>query len=203
MDIDKIRNIAFKTMGRRKAHLSREKGYIFYHCERVAKLALQLRESLFTDEISKDGIIYVGALFHDVTKGIEPHHLTGAQLIRTLLVNECTQQELDEISEVIQLHNSRNRSELPVHIKIVQDADVLDHFGSLEIWLKFMYSAHQEESVFDAIRHWNSEEHKEYIQNTRQSLNFELSKEIFDKKIDFQTYFSNHFQKECNGNIIT
>lgn len=202
MNIDKIKDIAFESMSRRKAHLTREKGFIYYHCERVAKLSINLRESLFPAEDSKDEIIYVGALFHDVTKGIEPHNRTGAQLIKTILIDECTPQELNEISEIIELHNSRNRAELPFHIKIVQDADILDHFGSLEIWLKFMYSAHKEENVFDAIRLWNSSEHTKYKIETRQRLNFELSKEIYDKRIEFQRYFQKRFELECNGSIF-
>lgn len=84
MDIEKINDIAFKTMSKRKSHLKREKGFIYYHCQRVAKVSLNLRKSLFPDKELKDKIIYVGALFHDVTKGIEPHNKTGAHMIRTL-----------------------------------------------------------------------------------------------------------------------
>lgn len=202
MELNKINEIAYKSMGKRKSHLSREKGFIFYHCERVAKLSLNLRNSLFPEDNSKDDVIYVGALFHDVTKGIEPHNVTGAHLIHNLVKEHCTIQELEEISNIIQLHNQRNRYDLPYHVKIVQDADILDHFGSLEIWLKFMYSARNEENVFDAIKLWESEEHKQYIQKTRSALNYELSKEIFDQKIEFEKQFQNRFLLECNGEIF-
>lgn len=144
MDIEKINDIAFKTMSKRKSHLKREKGFIYYHCQRVAKVSLNLRKSLFPDKELKDKIIYVGALFHDVTKGIKPHNKTGAHMIRTLLQEECNEQEINDISEIIELHNSRNMEEHTYPVKIVQDADILDHFGSLEIWLKFIYSAHTE-----------------------------------------------------------
>lgn len=89
-------------MGRRKAHLQREKGFIFYHCERVAKLSINLRNTLFPMDNLMDEIIYVGALFHDVTKGIEPHNKTGALLIKSLLKEECSEQELKEVSEIIE-----------------------------------------------------------------------------------------------------
>lgn len=91
---------------------------------------------------------------HDVAKGIEPHSKTGAHLIKALLEEECSPNDLDLISSIIEYHNKRNQDSLPFHIKIVQDADVLDHFGSLEIWLKFLYSGHTEENVFDAIQLW-------------------------------------------------
>lgn len=201
MDIEKINDIAFKTMSKRKSHLKREKGFIYYHCQRVAKVSLNLRKSLFPDKELKDKIIYVGALFHDVTKGIEPHNKTGAHMIRTLLQEECNEQEINDISEIIELHNSRNMEEHTYPVKIVQDADILDHFGSLEIWLKFIYSAHTEESVFDAIRLWDSKEHKNYLQESRNALNYDLSKELFDKKIMFEMDFQKRFKMECDGAI--
>ncbi|TCZ79287.1 hypothetical protein E0485_05310 [Paenibacillus albiflavus] len=80
MNIQTINEIALKTMSKRKSHLRRERGFIYYHGERVGKIALKLRENLFPDQASMDDIIYVGSLFHDVTKGIEPHNITGAHL---------------------------------------------------------------------------------------------------------------------------
>ncbi|TCZ79286.1 hypothetical protein E0485_05305 [Paenibacillus albiflavus] len=84
----------------------------------------------------------------------------------------------------------------------MQDADVLDHFGSLEIWLKFQVSAHREENVFDAINLWESDETAEYIQNNRNVLNYELSKAIFDRKISFQKQYQERFALECKGEIF-
>lgn len=80
--------------------MNRERGFIYYHCERVAKISIHLRKELFPDDSSLDDRIYVGALFHDVAKGIEPHHQTGSALIRTLLQEECTGEELDDIAEL-------------------------------------------------------------------------------------------------------
>ncbi|GIP34709.1 HD domain-containing protein [Paenibacillus sp. J2TS4] len=202
MDIEKIKEVAMKTMSRRKSHLQRERGFIFYHGQRVANMAIHLRKSLFPEDSSKDDIIYVGALFHDVAKGIEPHGKMGAQLIPHLLNEYCTAQELEQISEVVALHNARQREGQPFYVKLVQDADVLDHFGSLEIWLKFMYSAHTEENVFDAVALWDSKEHQEYIENSRALLNYDLSQKIYDDRIEFERTFQERFALECNGEIF-
>lgn len=78
----------------------------------------------------------------------------------------------------------------------------MDHFGSLDIWLKFMYSSHKEENVFDAISFWNGSDYMDYINTSRNLLNFELSKEIFDKKIKFEREFQKQFELECNGNVL-
>ncbi|MGZ9583691.1 HD domain-containing protein [Paenibacillus marinisediminis] len=201
MNIQLIQEVAFKTMSKRKSHLQRERGFIYYHGERVAKIALRLRNAIFPEQDSMDDIIYMGALFHDVTKGIEPHNQTGAYLIPSLLKEYCTGQELTQVSEIIEFHNCRQQENQPFYVKIVQDADVIDHFGSLQMWLKFMYSAHTEENVFDAIRLWESAEHAQYIKNNRNVLNYDLSKEIYDKKIEFERAYQERFTLECNGEI--
>jgi uncharacterized protein len=105
LNIDKIHEIAFKAMAKRKSHLKREKGFIYYHGQRVAKIALNLRKELFPDETSMDDAIYVAALFHDVAKGIEPHHATGAQLVRSLLKDECTAEKIEVMFTIIANHN--------------------------------------------------------------------------------------------------
>jgi len=201
VNIERINEIALKTMSKRKSHLQREKGFIYYHCQRVAKISIKLRGELFPDQTSMDEIIYVGALFHDVTKGIEPHNETGAHLVKSLLRDEWTSEELLKISDIIVHHNTRKQHELPFYIKIVQDADILDHFGSMEIWLKIMYSAHADESVFDALRLWESEEHMKYLANSRIALNYDKSKDIFDRKTQFEKQFQDRFKLECNGEI--
>ncbi|PLT29954.1 HD domain-containing protein [Peribacillus deserti] len=74
--------------------------------------------------------MYCGALLHDLTKGIEPHNETGADLVKSLLQPYCPEEEIYPISEIVRLHNKRGNSDFPIHIKIIQDADVLDHFSS-------------------------------------------------------------------------
>lgn len=201
MDLQKVEQIALKTMSRRKSHLQRERGFIYYHCSRVASMSLQLRKRLFPERTGHDDCIYAGALFHDVTKGIEPHHETGAHMVRQLLKEACSESELELVSEIVFLHNRRKVEDQPYYAKIVQDADILDHFGSLNIWLKFQYSAAQEENVFDAIQLWESDEHKHYIEESRDALNFELSRQLFDQKIEFEKRFQTRFTLECNGEI--
>jgi len=201
MDRERLTELAFKTMGKRKSHLQREKGYIFYHCERVAKIALHLREALFPADASSDDVIFAGALFHDVTKGIEPHAATGAHLVQQLLQGYVSEREIQDVSEIIRLHNTRLREDQPFYVRVVQDADILDHFGSQEVWLKFLYGAHKDESVFDAVRLWESEEHENYVDKSRKSLNFELSRQIFDKKLQFHRRFAQRFKAESSGEI--
>ncbi|WNS45291.1 HD domain-containing protein [Paenibacillus sp. MMS20-IR301] len=201
MNRDTINEIAKNTMSYRKSHLHREKGFIYYHCQRVANISLSLRRELFPDEDSMDDIIYAAAMLHDVTKGIEPHQETGAVLVKSLLKDECSPEQLEFISDIIALHNVRNHEELPFYIKLVQDADMLDHFGSMNIWTKFLGSAHSEESVWETLRFWDSGEHKQFLVKARSQLNYSRSKDIFDQKLKFEQQFHERFKLECNGEV--
>lgn len=102
MNLDRISEIALNTMSQRKSHLQRETGFVYYHCQRVAKIALSLRKELFPDEGTMDDIMYVASIFHDVTKGIEPHQETGSVLVKSLLKDECSRSSWN--SYLILLH---------------------------------------------------------------------------------------------------
>lgn len=202
MYIDKMTEIAYKAMGDRKTQLEREQGFIFYHCERVAKLSLNLRQKIIINDNSMDDIIYVGALFHDVAKGIEPHNEVGACLVKDLLKEQCTAEELVQISEIVKKHDMKKAvEEFPSHIKIVQDADKLDHMGSIQVWLRFLVGAHSEESISDSVDFWQGKYFNDYVKSTREKLNFDLTKSIFDEKVQFLNGFIERLKVEMNGGL--
>lgn len=201
MNLHKINEIALETMSKRKSHIRRERGFIYYHGQRVAKISINLRKKLYPEDSSMDDLIYVASLFHDVTKGIEPHHETGAHMVKLLLKDECSTEQLDIISNIILHHNNRGSDDLPHYIKIVQDADIIDHFGTAEVWLKFFHSAHTEESVLDALRYWESEDYSTYVKQSRAALNYDLSKKIFDRRVEFEQQFIDRFKSEVHGDL--
>lgn len=202
MDRDKLLKIAYNTMECRKAHLSREKGFIFYHGERTANLALNLRKKIFPDELSKDDIIYAAALFHDIGKGIGHHNETGEVLAREFLENEMVKEDLEAVCKIIKFHNKRKLSDdYSMEIRLVQDADLLDHLGTIEVWLNFFYYASQGGSVKDSVEYWTSQKFNEDRKIQRELLNYNLSKHIFDEKIKFEDDFIKRFSKEANGDI--
>lgn len=201
MNRDVVDEIAQKSMGWRKAHLSREQGYIYRHGRRVARLSLHLRRRLFPDRLGMDDRLYAGALFHDLAKGIEPHAETGAMLAESLLREACTPEELETIAAIIRGHNDRGRDELPFYVKIVQDADILDHFGTQEIWLNFVHQAYDEKGPEEAVSYWKSKEYAEYAARSRTKLNYELSKQIFDEKDEFHRAFARRFESDQDGGL--
>lgn len=187
-------------MGKRKIHTKREKGYLYYHGKRVASLALNLRQTIFPEHPFKDEIIYAAGLFHDVGKGIMSHNETGAVLVKEILKEECSLDELEEISEIVLMHNQRGGlDELSFPIKIVQDADALDHLGIMEVWGRFIKSAFDDEPMEKVLEFWSDSGYDKYIKKYRSEFNYQLSKQIYVDKIEFHEEFVERFAMEVRG----
>jgi uncharacterized protein len=188
MDLEKITHIAFDNMAHRKAHPSREKGFIFYHGHRMAKMAMGLCEKLGYDGDRE--VIYVAALFHDIAKGLNPHNEMGAYITRELLKDECPEHRLNQICAIIHNHVDKGR---PDHYddpaKIVQDVDVLDHVGALEPWMAVFWAANHNETI-DYVLRFERSERETHIARMRHKLNYVISKTIFDERRTIETdYF--------------
>ena len=204
MDFERLEALAFQAMGKRKSHLEREIGHVYYHGRRVANSVILLRKQLFPDDASHDEILRCAGLFHDVGKGIEPHARTGASLARELLVQELTAQELDEVCKIISVHDDRH-PESDLHsqwVKLLQDADHLDHFGSQGLWLSFTYRAYVGQKDMMELPAFYESEWEDSIPRTRAHLNFERSKEIFDEKIEYERQVIRRVKLEGEGAYV-
>jgi len=201
MDINVLKEIAYKLMGNRKAQLEREKGFIFYHGLRVSKLSLNLRKVILKEDSSHDDIITVASLFHDVAKGIEPHGKNGAVLVKDILRDYCSEDEITEIADIIYYHSLRKKNnDYSEYIKIVQDSDMLDHFGAMDVWLNFQHCAYKDEPIQKALEFYNNIYNAE-VQKCRALLNYEVSCEIFDNKVSFTDLFVDRLRREEDGEI--
>ena len=66
MDINVLKDVAYKLMANRKAHLEREKGFIYYHGQRVANISLKLREHILKDD---DYVSRIETIIRDLAAG--------------------------------------------------------------------------------------------------------------------------------------
>lgn len=201
MDLKQIREQAWQAMGERQSHPYREPGFIYYHGQRVGKVALQLREIIFPEEEQDDEVILIGSWFHDVGKGIEPHWEYGALIVEKILNGYCPQTKLDKVVEIVGGHTLRKEKAYPSYVKLVQDADILDHFGSQEIWLNFLYSAHTKKGIPDSLEFYDGE-YGELVAKVRKLLNYEESVAFFEEKDQFVRTFVERFRLEGAGELI-
>lgn len=202
MDLAAIKKLAFKHLANRKAHINREKGFIYYHGQRVANIAVELRQRLFPDDPSHDQILMVASYFHDVAKGIEPHSYYGSVLVKEILQDYCSAEELNKIAEIIKYHQFRDTNkDYNDLIKLVQDADILDHFGTVELWMNFHYFANTEGTMLDSVAYFTND-YQELANRCRVLLNFELSVSIFDEKYQYVKDFAERMSLEAQGKLV-
>lgn len=202
MNLIVIKELVFEHLGNKSSHPWKERGNKYYHGERVAKLVIKLRKFIIPEDDSHDDILTVAAWFHDIMNGIENHAKEGAKKTRELLDGYCSQYEIEEICEIISVHDDRysDRSLFSDYIKLHQDADHLDHFGTFDIWIRFFYAAHHDETINEVIDWFQNVRSKE-VDKYREELNFEISKKIYDEKSEFVRNFGNRMSVECTGGI--
>ncbi len=201
MNLDEIKALAYKHLAGRKAHKERETGFIYYHGQRVAKIAVQLRQLLLPDDHSHDQELTVAGYFHDIAKGIEPHSVYGAVLVREILADHCTREQIERIAELIHYHPFRDPDkDYNDWIKIIQDADIIDHMGVVDIWVEFHYQAHLDEPLSDAVRFYEND-FRPLAARMRGQLNYGISRQIFDDRYRFVMDFVNRMKVEADGVI--
>jgi uncharacterized protein len=196
MDKQRLIEIARGAMAGVKAHPARETGYVFHHGLRVAKIAMDLLGRLGEPAGAAPGVIWAACLFHDVGKGVEPHHQTGAARARELLAGELPATELRTVAELILLHNQRGREGLSTAAKVVQDADLLDHFGAQCVWLCISWSRTYDRTIEQALEFYNGAENGRYIAGSRASLHFAASREEFDRRVAVERRFFDELAAE-------
>lgn len=188
-------------MGKRPSHVYREPGYIFAHGQRVGQIALQLRKLIYPGEQKDDAVILVGSWFHDIGKGIEPHWEYGALLARAILRDCCPPDQLEQIAEIVGSHARRKQKPFPYYVKLVQDSDILDHFGSQEIWLNFTRAARSGGGIEESLS-FHKEQYGANVSRVRRLLNYEESVTFFDEKDRFVRAFIERFRLEAEGGLI-
>jgi uncharacterized protein len=199
MDFRRLEEIAENFMKNRRFHQYRELGSVYYHGARVAQGILQLRE-MITDDAGHDDILRCAAMFHDIAKGMKPHSYYGAILTRDILRGELTAYELDEVCRLILAHGDRRpaREFHDIWVWLIQDADVLDHVGTGEIWMSCNYSAYRQKPITD-MRDWYINGFDGEMSKYRSRLNFDVSREIFDSKVEFERQFIRRLMVESMG----
>jgi uncharacterized protein len=194
MDVAEVERIAKAQMESRKDLKAREPGWLYYHGLRTAKISLELAE-LVGVEINH-GVLYAGALFHDIGKGEEPHNVRGAELTGKLLASCFSKSELATVCQIIELHNQRKNSKnQSLAVQLVQDADLIDHVGPVVPWLAFYWSGTHGETVQDHVRFVTGEENEQYRRGMREQLNFEVSLRMFDERMRWEDEYFRNFRK--------
>ena len=201
MNLKFIKQIVHTEMSGKRSAPYKEIGDKYTHGERTAVLALRLRRLLLPNDSSHDNILTVAAWFHDIRNGTANHCILGAEYTRELLAGHVTTDELEHICNIIAVHDDRSPDNIYKNIiKIHQDADHLDHFGTLDIWRCVAHTTGQDRTMKDALEFFHDVRPNESIR-WRSELHFDLSKRIFDDRERYMRSFIERFTVEATGGI--
>ncbi len=190
-----------------------EPGYRWHHGLRVAALAVGLAERLgLAVDLER---LYVAGVLHDLGKsgyaGEEPHGPRGAQILRAKAADWLDAGELDWVCNVVEHHYARPRSrwyadrEKPVwpdEVLLVQDADILDHFGCNHVWRSFLWARRERLSPQDTLAHyWRNPKEQSWRVEARQALNYDLGREELDRRLARSDAFCRQFAMEQAGTL--
>jgi len=193
-----------------------ESGHDWFHIERVWKLSLKIQEKEGGDKL----IIELAALLHDIA---DPKFYNGDETIASRIVNEfLTEQKVDsetieKVIFIIENMSFKNRNDapenLPLELKIVQDADRLDAIGAIGIARTFNFGGYKNNLMYHPnIKPKLNQSKEEYKKSNgttinhfyekllllKDLLNTETAKEIAEHRHQFMLQFLDEFYKEWN-----
>lgn len=193
-----------------------EAGHDWFHIERVWKLSKKIAET----ESCNQEVVELAALLHDIA---DPKFHNGDETLalkvsREFLESQNAAEELiEQVLFIIKNISFKNRGEvpqnLPVELKIVQDADRIDAIGAIGIGRTFNFGGFKNNPMYDPNvepkLNMSKEEYKKSNGTTinhfyekllllKDMMNTEKGKEIAGERHDFMLKFLDQFYKEWN-----
>jgi len=196
-----------------------EAGHDWFHIERVWKLSKKIAENEKVDS----EVLELGALLHDIAdpKFHDGDETLALKISRDFLESQDVSEEIiGKVLFIIQNISFKNRGEapenLPLELKIVQDADRLDAIGAIGIARTFNFGGFKNNLMFHPeIPPKLSMTKEEYKKNEgttinhfyekllllKDLMNTETAKKIASERHDFMLKFLKEFSKEWDVKI--
>lgn len=193
-----------------------ESGHDWFHIERVWKLSLKIQEKEGGDKL----VIELAALLHDIA---DPKFHNGDETLATKIVKEFLNEQntdaetIEKVIFIIENMSFKNRNdapkELPLELKIVQDADRIDAIGAIGIARTFNFGGYKNNLMYhpdiQPKLHQTKEEYKKSNGTTinhfyekllllKDLLNTKTAKEIGEERHQFMLQFLDQFYREWN-----
>lgn len=183
-----------------QSHARREPGWAWRHGFRTANLALWLRARLFPATPEMDDILYAAGLFHDCAKDDDADHAAaGALRAAGYLDGIVPVGMLPLVTHAIHQHNKRGELASDLE-KVLQDADIIDHFGTIEVWLNVSCSVLGGEGPERSLAFYDTE-WEPMISELTGLINFDLSKAVFQDRIAYNNEFIKRLRIEAAGGV--
>lgn len=193
-----------------------EAGHDWFHIERVWKLS----KKIAVTEPCNLEVVELAALLHDIA---DPKFHNGDETLALHVSREFLESQnasediIEQVLFIIRNISFKNRGEapenLPVELKIVQDADRIDAIGAIGIARTFNFGGFKNNLMYDPHiepkLNMSKEEYKKSNGTTinhfyekllllKDLMNTEKGKQIAGERHDFMLKFLDEFYKEWN-----
>ena len=193
-----------------------EAGHDWFHIERVWKLSKKIAE---TENCNLE-VVELSALLHDIA---DPKFHGGNETLALKISQDFLENQnvsntiMEQVLFIIQNISFKNRGEapkdLPIELKIVQDADRLDAMGAIGIARTFNFGGFKNNLMYHPEippkLNMTKEEYKKNEGTTinhfyekllllKDLMNTEKGKELAQERHDFMQKFLDEFYKEWN-----
>lgn len=193
-----------------------EAGHDWFHIERVWKLSKKIAEN----ENSNKEVVELAALLHDIA---DPKFHNGDETIALKVSREFLEEQkvpeeiMEQVLFIIKNISFKNRDEapqdLPIELKIVQDADRLDAIGAIGIARTFNFGGFKNNLMYhpdiEPKLNMSKEEYKKSDGTTinhfyekllllKDLMNTKRGKELARERHDIMLKFLDQFYKEWN-----
>lgn len=199
----------------------REPGYRFHHGHRVARLALALWETPevrrarqaaaappAVDGVPLEELVWAGALLHDVAKrdvGDDrggDHAAAGRELVHRRLAGVYGPEACRLVGEIVFRHNKRDGPDDPVWVRVVQDADLLDHFGIMDLWLGAYYHAACGQGLTEFLAYAEGERARSWWEYARRHVRFETARRELERRMATGGAALAQLRREARGQLL-
>lgn len=185
--------------------------YRYHHLLRVRRYALRIMEEEELKSEVDPVVLEVAALFHDIGRkeDIEKNYLdpmktkdghdeAGAELVEEHVSGLVSQEQLEKIEKVIENHHSEPEM---IETKIVQDADDLGKFSSIDLWRLIHYASDNERTLPETVEYFQDELEPEN-RDLLERLHFQTSLEAAEERLDEYSETIERMRKESLGEDI-
>lgn len=212
-----MKNLIEKTVEFVKEKLEgAEAGHDWFHIERVWKLSKKIAE---TEKCNQD-VVELAALLHDIA---DPKFHNGDETLALkvskdfLEGQDAPENVIEQVLFIIKNISFKNRGEapqnLPVELKIVQDADRIDAIGAIGIARTFNFGGFKNNLMYDPNvepkLNMSKDEYKKSNGTTinhfyekllllKDLMNTEKGKELALERHEYMLKFLDQFYKEWN-----
>lgn len=148
-----------------------------------------------------EDLLWAAGLFHDSGKGLEPHWISSKALVLEHLAPLADSEEaLDRIAYLVRYHAKRSDPALlTTELKLLQDADILDHRGCMQIWLAVGGAVSDGRDPEQIAAEWDGSSGASAERSSGTCCTLTNPSGRFDERLARETAFYNAVKAEISG----